>query len=147
PTAPVVQPPGTPVPPPPAVPATAPVQIPQTPPQPAPPAVPPTSTHHDAASDSRVDVAGMQATSTVGNAVADVTRGICNIGHGEHWQSASDLTLEQCAAALAGGDQAYDEHGLRHAYWPGVHLSASSTAIYQSSNGSAWTRLRTTLAD
>lgn len=78
---------------------------------------------------------------------ADAIRGTCNIGRGERWQQQPNLTLDECAAALTGGSEPYDEHGLRHAYWPGVYLSASSTAVYQSNNGSDWTRLQPSATD
>lgn len=114
---------------------------------PQPPIAPLSPEADEATGESAVDRASTPATPIAPAALADTTRGTCNIGRGERWQQQPDLTLEQCAAALTGGNQPYDEHGLRHAYWPGVYLSASSTAIYQSSNGSDWTRLHHPDAD
>ena len=75
-------------------------------------------------------------------AVAVVPRGTCNLKVGETWQSQPELSFEECAAALDSGQASYDASGLRHAYWQGVFLSASSKAIYESRNGRDWTKLR-----
>ncbi|WP_157622767.1 hypothetical protein [Solimonas soli] len=75
-------------------------------------------------------------------AVAVEPLGACSLQAGDEWLPREQLTLAQCVDALDASTAPYDARGLRHAYWQGSFLSATQAAIFQSTNGHDWIRLR-----
>lgn len=106
------------------------------PPQPVPLVLPSASDQAAASAKSAGDV---DAYAKLGIGKEDNNR--CELMMQRIWRMQPQSSLEECARTME-FKGSYDRNGQLRAYWGSIYLTADSSSVYVSKNGSDWLKLR-----